>query len=102
MSHNYEAMAAEIDRRLNDPSRPPMDLRTEPYSAAELRATVARFRTLPTDTQDRLLDILRMSIAWRSLSARGRLSASISQLTWCGSSPRRNTRAPLVERPGAL
>ena len=57
MSHNYEAMAAEIDRRLNDPSRPPMDLRTEPYSAAELRATVARFRTLPTDTQDRLLDI---------------------------------------------
>ena len=57
MSYDYEAMAAEVDRRLNDPSRPPMDLRTEPYTAAELRATVARFRTLSEETQDRLLDI---------------------------------------------
>ena len=57
MSYDYEAMAAEIDRRLNDPSRPPMDLRTEPYTPDELRETVARFRTLPGDTQDRLLDI---------------------------------------------
>lgn len=57
MSYDVNAMLAEVNRRLDDPNRPPMDLRTEPYSADELRSTVARFRTLPEATQDRLLTI---------------------------------------------
>ncbi len=58
MNYDFDAMAAEIDRRLNDPNRPPMNLRREPYTDEESRMTVARFRTLPEDTQDRLLEIL--------------------------------------------
>ena len=58
MSYDVNALVAEVNRRLDDPSRPPMDLRTEPYTAEEARATVARFRTLPEHTQARLLTIL--------------------------------------------
>ena len=63
MSHNYEAMAAEIDRRLNDPSRPPMDLRTEPYSAAELRTPSRASARCPLIPRIGCSTFLRMSIA---------------------------------------
>lgn len=52
-----DAMLAEVERRLDDPARPPMQLRTEPLTEVEKQHTLASFQRMPTDHQDRLLSI---------------------------------------------
>jgi hypothetical protein len=52
---NIEAMIAEVNRRLDDPARPPMQLRTEPLTPAEVRHTVCVWQSL--EHADRWLDV---------------------------------------------
>ena len=56
--YDIPAMLAEVERRLDDPARPPMQLRTEPLSPAELQETLCGFRCCPPDHQERLLGVL--------------------------------------------
>lgn len=54
---NLDAIAAEVARRLNDPNRTPIVVRTEPLTEAEQQHTLALFHTIAPREQDRLLDI---------------------------------------------
>jgi hypothetical protein len=43
---NIEAMIAEVNRRLDDPARPPMQLRVSPLTPWEVACTVQTFERL--------------------------------------------------------